>query len=162
MKRTQAIKERLNAHRDMLEKLEALKLELEYAEEQYGACKAPSFSGMPGGGGHTGKSETEVKVGRKIEIEEHVKRMQTKIDRDWDELEPMVENLKPIETLVVNLRYRYGGEWDAVCFAVFGRRKDYELELDRYMNKTFKIHGRALLSLSEMNDQTETEEDAKL
>jgi hypothetical protein len=151
MKKTQPIKERLNAHRDALEKLEALKLELEYAEESYGCCKATNYSGMPGGsGGYKGTSETEVKVGRKIELEEKVRRKQTEINRDWDELEPMVEDLTPIETLIVNLRYRYGEEWDAVCFAVFGKRKDYDLELDRYMNKMFKIHGRALLALSDM------------
>lgn len=150
MKRTQAIKKRLNAHLDMLEKLEALKLELEYAAEQYGACKGFDFSGMPGGGGNKRTSEPEVKVIRKTELEERVREKQTEIDRDWAELAPLVENLKPIETLIINLRYRYGEEWDDVCRAVFGRRKDYELELDRYMNSMFKMHGRALLALSEM------------
>ena len=150
MKKTQPIKERLNAHRDALEKLEALKLELEYAEESYGSAKSPNYSGMPGGGGNKRTSETEQIVGRKIELEEKVRRKQAEIDRDWDELEPMVEGLAPIETLIVNLRYRYGEDWDTICFAVFGRRKDYDLELDRYMNKMFKIHGRALLALSEM------------
>lgn len=150
MKKTQPIKERLNAHRDALEKLEALKLELEYAEDQYGNCKSPNFSGMPGGGGSNRKSETELIVGRKIELETKVNLKQQEVDRDWAELEPMIETLKPIETLILNLRYRYGEGWDAVCFAVFGRRKDYDLELDRYMNKMFKIHGRALLALSEM------------
>ena len=147
MKKTQPIKERLNAHRDALEKLEALKLELEFA---YDTCKSSNYSGMPGGGGNKRTSETEMAVNRKIELENKVKKKQDEIDRDWDELEPMVEGLAPIETLIVNLRYRYGEDWDTVCFAVFGRRKDYDLELDRYMNKMFKIHGRALLALSEM------------
>lgn len=150
MKKTQAIKKRLNAHLDMLEKLEALKLELEYAKEQYGACKGSDFSGMPGGGGDKRTSEPEVKASRKIELEEKVSKKQTEIDKDWAELVPLVEKLKPIETLIINLRYRYGGEWDDVCRAVFGRRKDYELELDRYMNSMFKMHGRALLTLSEI------------
>lgn len=149
MKKTQPIKERLNAHRDALEKLDALKLELEYAEDSYGNCKSPNFSGMPGGGSKR-TSETELIVGRKIELENKVKKKQAEIDQDWAELEHLIEQLKPIETLIVNLRYKYGEEWDAVCFAVFGRRKDYDLELDRYMNKMFKIHGRALLTLSEM------------
>ena len=132
----------------MLDKLEALKLELKYAEEQYGACKGSDFSGMPGGGGYKGTSENEVKVSRKIELENKVKKKQIEIDRDWAKLAPMVEQLKPIETLIINLRYRYGEEWDEVCRAVFGRRKDYELELDRYMNSMFKLHGSALLALS--------------
>ena len=149
MKKTQPIKERLNAHLKMLEKLETLKLELEYAEEQYGVCKAPNYSGKPGGGGDKRTSEPEVKANRKIELEKRVRRKQDEIDRDWDELEPMVEQLEPIETLIINLRYRYGEEWDDVCFTVFGRRKDYDTEIDRYMDKMFKAHGRALLALAD-------------
>ena len=151
MKKTQPIKDRLNDHLDMLEKLDALKLEIQYAEEQYGGCGSPNFSGAPGGG-HRELTQTEAIVNRKIELEKKAAKKQAEIDRDWAALEPLVEQLKPIETLVVNLRYRYGGEWDAVCFAVFGKRKDYTTELDRYMNKMFKIHGRALLSLSEMTE----------
>ena len=154
MKKTQPIKERLNAHLDLLEKLEALKLELEYAEESYGSCKTPSFSGMPGGGGgYKGTSETEVEAGRKIELEKKVRIQQEKVDRDWAELEPLIENLKPFYTLILNLRYRYGEEWEAVCFTVFGKRRDYNDEIDRYMNRMFKAHGSALLELAQMTDK---------
>lgn len=151
MKKTQAIKERLNAHRDMLDKLEALKLELQYAEEQYSAAKTPNYSGTPGGGGDGKRtSEPESKTIRKLELENRVHEKQAEIARDWAELEPLVEQLKPIETLIVNLRYQYGEEWDEVCRAIYGRRPDYELELDRYMNRMFKAHGHALLALSEL------------
>jgi len=147
MKKTQPIKERLNSHRDMLEKLEALKVELEYT---YGACKGSNFSGMPGGGGYKGTSEPEVLTDRITELKKKVSQKEDEIATNWDELEPLVEKLKPIETLIVNLRYRYGEEWDDVCFAVFGKRSDYLDEIDRYMNKMFKTHGRALLELAEM------------
>ena len=43
MKKTQAIKERLNAHREMLEKLATLKQELEYAADAYGSPRAIDF-----------------------------------------------------------------------------------------------------------------------
>lgn len=166
MKKTQPIKERLNAHLDMLEKLEALKLELEYAEEQYGACKSPNYSGMPGGGGgYKGTSETEVIVCRKIELENKVNRKQAEIDRDWKELEPLVEQLKPIETLVINLRYLYGSDWKDVCKSVYGRRKDYALEIDHYMHNVFLIHGKALTALAVLfsppSDGTPQEVDGK-
>ena len=150
MKKTQPIKERLNAHLDMLKKLNTLKLELQFAEDQYGNCKSPNYSGMPSGEGYNGTSETELIVSRKIELENKVKKKQAEIDRDWAELEPLIEQLQPIETLILNLRYLYGSEWEDVCFAVFGKCKDYAVEFDRYMNRMFKAHGRALLSLSEM------------
>lgn len=133
----------------MLKKLDALKLELEYAEEQYGACKSPNYSGMPGGGGgYKGMSETEVIVCQKIKLENKINRKQADIDRDWKELEPLVEQLKPVETLVINLRYLYGRDWKDVCKSVYGRRKDYDMDIDRYMHNVFLIHGNALAALA--------------
>ena len=164
MKKTQPIKERLNAHLDMLAKLDALKLELKYAEEQYGSCGSPNFSGVPGGG-HREMTQTEAIVHRKIELENKVKKKQAEIDRDWAELEPLVEQLKPIETLVLNLRYFYGSDWKDVCKSVYGRRKDYALEIDRYMHNVFLIHGKALAALAALfsppSDGTPQEVDVK-
>ena len=154
MKITKPIKERLNAHLEMLARLEALKKELAFAAE-YSTMKSPNLTGMPSGGGYKGTSETEVAVIRKIELEEKVSRKEAEIEADWAELAPSIEALKPIETLVMRLRYYYGGEWSEVCAAVYGKRKDYESELERYMNSVFKIHGRALLSLAEMPGSSE-------
>lgn len=134
----------------MIEKLEALKLELKFA---YDTCKSPNYSGMPSGG-KSELSETESAVQRKLELEKKIKKKHDEIDQDWAELEPLIEQLKPMETLVMNLRYYYGSEWEDVCKSIYGRRKDYELEIDRYMNSMYKAHGRALLSLSEMTANT--------
>lgn len=152
MKKTQPIKERLNEHRDMLTKLKALETELAFTEAQYGSTQSPNLSGMPSGGGHVSNPVAEM-VARKIELEEKVQKQRAKIEEDWAELEKCIEELKPVETLVINLRYYYGGEWDEICFSLFGRRKDYMEEIDRYMNRTFKIHGRALLTLSEIHPE---------
>ena len=146
MKKTQQIKDRLNDHLDMLEKLDTIKLEIEHI---YGSLKSPNYSDMPKGGG-SGLSEEERLYQRKVELEEKAEKQQAKIDQDWAELEPLIEQLKPIETLIMNLRYRYGGEWEDVCRAIFGKRSDYDVELDSYTNKMFKAHGRALLELAEM------------
>ena len=146
MKKTDQIKERLKGHLDMLEKLATTKLEIQHL---YGSLSSPNFSGMPGGSGGKKTSEEERLYQRKEELEKKAEKQQEKIDRDWAELEPFVEQLKPIETLIMNLRYRYGDEWEDVCRAIFGRRSDYDVEIDRYMNKMFKAHGRALLELAE-------------
>lgn len=153
MKITKPIKERLNAHLEMLERLEALKKELAFAAE-YGSVKSPNLTGMPSGGGYKGTSETEAVVIRKIELEEKVRRKEKEIEEDWKEIAPQIEALKPVETLVMRLRYYYGGEWSDVCAAVYGKHRDYEDEIDRYMNSVFKIHGRALLALAEMPDNS--------
>ena len=147
MKKTDKIKERLNNHLELLEKLKTLNLEIQHI---YGTIKSPSFSGMPGGNGGARSTEEERLYLRKAELEEKVARKQAEIDRDWAELEEMVECLSPIETLIMNLRYRYGEEWDDVCAIVFGKRSDYEIELEHYENRMYKIHGRALCSLADM------------
>lgn len=145
-KKTSATKERLNAHRDMLEKLAALKQELDYTEAQYGSTP---------GRNHNDLMREEAIDSKKTELEKRVKEKETEIEADWAELEPFVEKLSPIETLVVNLRYYYGAEWDEIHFQLFGKRHDYVDEIDRYQNRTFKIHGRALLALAEMMEKVE-------
>ena len=148
----------------MLEKLDALKLELQHAEEQYGSCGSSNYSGVPGGG-HRELTQTEAIVHRKIELEKKVAKKQAEIDRDWAELEPLIEQLKPIETLVLNLRYFYGSDWKDVCKSVYGRRKDYAQEFDRYMHNVFLIHGKALAALAALfsppSDGTPQEVDGK-
>lgn len=147
MKKTDSIKTRLNDHRDMLEKLSALKLELEYV---YETCRGLNLSGMPGGGGYKGTSEPEMLLAQKEKLEKKVNQKQAEVDQDWSELEPLVENLKPIGTLIMNIRYRDGADWEDVCRVIFGKRGDYYTEIDRYMDRMYKAHGSALLELAEM------------
>lgn len=149
MKKTQAIKERLNAHREMLTKLEALKQELQFIIDTYGSPRAIDYSGMPHGSG-VGTSETEPVVFKKIAIEERVQKKESEITADWATLETYVEQLAPAETLVINLRYYYGAEWREIALHLYGKRRDYDVEADKYMDKVFKTHGRALLNLSEL------------
>lgn len=145
-KKTQKIKERLNKHLEMLDKLAAINMEILHV---YGTLRSPSFSGMPGGGDHR-TSEEERLFQRKAELEQKAERQQEAIDRDWSELEPLIETLQPFEMLVTNLRYRYGSEWEDVCREIFGKRNDYDMNIDKYSDKMFKAHGRALLALAEM------------
>lgn len=148
MKKTSPTKERLNAHRDILEKLATLRQELEYAEDACGSIRSPDFSGMPRGSSDPTKSPMVEAVIRKIELEERIKRKEAEAAADWAELEPFIEQLQPIETLIINLRYYYGAEWDAVTFNVFGKRRDYSQKPDYYKNRVFKMHGRALCALA--------------
>ena len=141
----------------MLEKLAALKQELEFAEQSYGDVKSPNYDGMPKSQGDPRRSPMVEAVIRKMELEERVKRKEAEIAADWAEIEPFIEQLQPIETLVMNLRYYYGAEWDDVCFNLYGKRRDYTIEVDRYMNRTFKIHGRALLTLSALMEGNDGE-----
>lgn len=153
MKKTDPIKNRLQYHLELLEKLDSLKLEVNFAREQYSNIKIPSYSGIPGGGGAEKLTEPEARVFEVEKLEEKIRDQKKVVAQDWQELEPLIEQLKPIEALVLKLRYCYGGEWDDICEAIFGKRKHFELELDRYKNKMFKIHGRALVTLAEIYEE---------
>lgn len=155
MKKTQAIKERLNAHREMLEKLATLKQELQFIIDTYGSPRAIDYSGMPHGSGD-GTSETERVVFKKIAIEERVQKKESEITADWAELEPYVDQLAPYETLIINLRYCHGAEWREICQRLYDKHDDFEEELDQYMNRLFKTHGRALLNLAKLYTPSDT------
>ena len=141
----------------MPERPAALQEELEFAEQSYGDVKSPNSDGMPKRPGDPRRSPMVEAVIRKMELEERVKKKEAEIAADWAELEPFIEQLQPIETLVMNLRYYYGAEWEDVCFNLYGKRRDYTIEVDRYMNRTFKIHGRALLTLSSLMEGNDGE-----
>ena len=147
MKRTNAIKERLNGHRKLLEKLATMQAELEYLRNP--GPKVPKLSHTPRGGGLPGDPVAEA-TAQIIELEARMAQKREEIEADWTELEPFVGQLQPMETLVINLRYMHGAEWPQISRIIYGKADDYEVEIDRYLNKTFKIHGRALLTLSEI------------
>lgn len=146
MKKTQPIKDRLRAHLEMLERLASTKLEIQYV---YGSIKSPDFSGMPRGGDKRSSEEERLYLQKEL-LEKKAEKKQAEIDRDWADLADLVEQLSPIESWIMKLRYLYGNEWDDVCRIVFGKRSDYELEFDRYQDKMFKAHGRALCALADM------------
>ena len=146
---TAQIKRRLNQHRRMVLDCEALRAEMEYARDKYGSIKAMTFDVIPSGSNPFGESATERRVFRVIELEERVAKAEEACERDWVQIEPIFEILKPIELLIIRLRYYYAAEWADVCQQVYGRKKDFLEEQDSYQNKTFKMHGRALLTLSE-------------
>lgn len=146
MKKTNAIKERLNGHRRLLQRLHAMEQELEYLRNP--GPKIPRLTHTPRGGGLPGDPVAEA-TDQIIELEKRMAQKRGEIEADWAELEPVVEDLQPVETLVVNLRYMHGAEWPEISRIIYGKADDYEVEIDRYLNKTFKIHGRALLTMAE-------------
>lgn len=148
MKKTQFIKNRLNRHRKMLEKFEALKEELSFIMARYGSPRSPNLSGVPSGGSSE-LTETEQIVHKKMELEEKIKNAAAEISDDWSELSPLFNDLGPMQTLIINLRYQYGASWKEICKQIYGRREDYDGNMELYMKRIYNEHGRALLFLSE-------------
>ena len=104
---TGKIKQRLNRHRKMVEDCEALRRELDFAIEKYGAVGGAGLDAIPSGCRTTGNGKIERQVIRKIELEERLSERELEVAADWRELEPLVNRLEPMEGLVIRLRYYY-------------------------------------------------------
>lgn len=150
---TGKIKQRLNRHRKMVEDCEALRRELDFAIEKYGAVGGAGFDAIPGGSRTTGNGKIERQVIRKIELEERLSERELEVAADWRELEPLVNRLEPMEGLVIRLRYYYAAEWSDVCKNLYGKRDSFEDEAEAYKNRMFIMHGRALLSLAKLAEE---------
>ena len=61
----------------------------------------------------------------------------------------------PDERAVIRLRYFDRADWESTCGVLFGDRRDYVDRVDAYQNRTYKIHGRALLNLAAVLDELE-------
>lgn len=93
---------------------------------------------------------------RKIELEEKIKRTLKKERAENAAIEAMIEQLeKPDERAVIRLRYFDRAEWDGITSVLFGDRPDYVDRLESYQNRTYKMHGRALLELAAVLDAEE-------
>lgn len=143
------VKERLQQHRQLLTRLNAIRQELDYINQTYGDIMSPAYSDIPKNpnGGQSSPLET---VTRKIELEEMAELKEREITEDWAELEGYVNELNPTESLIVYLRYYHGAEWDDICTHMYHKRDDFDIEFEKYMNRIYKIHGKALLFLSEI------------
>ena len=60
----------------------------------------------------------------------------------FDEME------KPDEQTVLEMHYFDAANWWTVCAALHGSREDYDEHEQRYLKRTFKLHGSALQSLA--------------
>ena len=67
------------------------------------------------------------------------------------ELEALISEMeKPDEQTVLEMHYFDAANWWTVCAALHGSREDYDEHEQRYLKRTFKLHGSALQSLAKI------------
>lgn len=151
---TAKIKQRLNRHRRRVLECESMKEEVRYIVESYGDVKSVSFDAMPRGS-NVKDSRLERQVLRKVDLEERIAKREKELTCEWQsEIEPMLDFLNPTEALVIRLRYFHAAEWADICRQVYGKQDDYKDDPERCMNRTYKLHGKALLALAEHYQKT--------
>lgn len=149
-KETEKIKKKLEHYTTYQRRIDNLIERLEYLEATMGSPSTPNLSGEPSGGGD-GTSKTERQVLKKLELEQQIRDMIADEERERKELEVLISLMrKPDEQTVIEMRYIDGAKWWAISAALYGNEADYDEHEQRYLKRTFKIHGSALQSLAKI------------
>lgn len=161
-KETDAIKKRLEDYAAYQRKIDNQIERLETLTATMGSPSTPNLSGLPSGGGD-GTSKTERQILKKIELEEKIRAM-IQQERQWrGELQALIDMIKsPDEQTVIEMRYFDRMKWWPICSTLYSNEPDYEEKADKYLKRTFKLHGSALQALTRAmkeKEQTNTQQE---
>ena len=96
---------------------------------------------------------------RKTELEEKIRDMVLEERRLRKELEDLIDAMKnPDEQTVIEMRYFDRAKWWPICAALYSTEPDYEEKADKYLKRTFKLHGSALQALARIYGAETTSE----
>ena len=150
-KETDAIKQKLENYAAFQRRIDNQIERLEYLESVMGSPSSPNLSGEPSGGSD-GSSKTERQVLKKLELQEQIRNMIAAEAAERKELEALIEQMeKPDEQTVIEMHYIDHARWWPVCAALFGSEADYAEKADKYLKRTFKLHGSALQALARLS-----------
>lgn len=147
-KETEDIKELLKAYTTLQDRIDKTEARKECLELCMGGPSSSNLSGMPSGS-RDRSSKQERDYIKKEELEEKLGLLYAEENRRREEIEALIELMeKPIEQTVIELHYLDGFPWRQISVALFGNEPDYDETEDRYLKRTFKIHGHALQTLA--------------
>lgn len=150
---TQRIKDRLAAYTAMLRDIDNQLERLDRMEMTMASPPGPDLTGMPRGSGAP-SDRTGMMVERKIELEEQIDRLKAEEKKERNAIEGLILQLSdPDERMTIQLKYLDRAEWPDVTFALYGNRPDFADKADAYQRRMYRVHGRALLSLAEIETE---------
>ena len=108
-------------------------------------------TGLSTNGSSGSSSAIENAVCKKIFAEERIHKLEKDLTEQSAIINPIFEKLEnPYEKQVMQMRYEDGFEWDEIRGKIFGNRRDYSQNIEKYNNKVFRIHGSALKHMKEL------------
>lgn len=153
-KETDAIKKLLETYMHCQRKIDNTEERLAFLEESMISPSSPSLSGMPNGN-QDGTSKQEREVIKKLELEEKLRDTYAVENQKREEIEGLIELMeKPDEQTTIEMRYLDRASWRTISAALHGNEPDYDEHENRYLKRTFKIHGSALQSLAKIYNST--------
>lgn len=157
-KETDAIRKKLERYAAFQRKIDNQIERLENLTVTMGSPSTPNLTGLPSGGGD-GTSKIERQVIKKTELEEKIRRMIQEERELREELELLIDAMKnPDEQTVIEMRYFDRAKWWPICAALYSAEPDYDEKADKYLKRTFKLHGSALQALARIYGAETTSE----
>lgn len=145
---TDEIKAKLRSYGKLQRRLDNQIARLDNLMDSVDAVNSTNYSGMPSGS-HDGTSRQERYTEQKDELQTKIDNMIEEERELRKELEDLIAQLNnPDEQGVLEMKYIDGLRWKGVCLSLFGMNEDYEDKEEKYMKRTFRIHGAALQRLS--------------
>ena len=156
-KKTAEIRALLEGYIKYQKRIDNTEERLANLESTLGAPSSSNLSGMPSGSrDRTSKQERDYL--KKEELEEKLEEMYLEENRRREEIEGLIEQMEePDEQTVIEMRYIDDANWRTISVALHGKLADYDEHEDRYLKRTFKIHGRALQTLARIYSAEPTE-----
>lgn len=147
-KETDAIRKKLEEYAALPRRIDNQIERLENLTSTMGSPSTPNLTGLPSGGrGSTSKIERQVV--NKAELEEKIRDMILEERQIRSELECMIDTLtNPDEQTVIEMRYFDRAKWWQICSVLYSMEPDYEEKADKYLKRTFRLHGSALQALA--------------
>ena len=146
--RQRSAKDRLEAHREMVKELEIMRTELTYVRKYMGKIPGANYTGMPKGSPSPGRSRPEEEYIAMESLEARIRAKEKRLRQDWEEIETLCLQIKPMQALIIKLRYHYGLEWKEVCKEIFGESEDFQYDPRRYEDRMYKIHRQGIDALN--------------
>ena len=147
-KETDKVKAWLKSYRNYQKRIDLAEGRLAYLEYTMDSPSSPSLNGMPSGSrDRTSKQERDYL--KKEELREKLDDMYAEESRMREEIEGMIERMeKPDEQTAIEMRYLDGASWNEISATLYEDEPDYDANVQRYLKRTFKIHGSALQTLA--------------
>lgn len=112
----QRIKNRLHQYQNLKREQRQIQSELERIDPETTSVSSPNMDGMPRGSGVS--KPTEAGALARISIMERYQEQLDKLSEEQLALEKLIEDLDPVERMVLRYRYLEGLPWESVCVAV--------------------------------------------
>ena len=147
-KETDAVRELLDAFTRLRRRIDNTEKRRDSLEITMGAPSTSNYSGMSGGS-RDGSSKAERDIIKKEELEEKLRDLYAEENRRREEIEALIDRMDdPDEQTVMEMHYLDGARWRTVSVALYGEEPDYDDNEQRYLKRTFRLHGSALLSMA--------------